>query len=384
MKTRLVVLTEIIAPYRIPVFNALSQHREVDLHVIFLAENDPVLRQWLVYRDEIRFSYQVLPSWRRRLGKHNLLLNRGLAAALRESSPEVILCGGYNYPASWEAMAWAHRSSVPFYLWVESTAHDQRDGRLLVESLKRKFVRHCDGFVVPGQASREYVRSFGVDDDVIFTAPNAVDTDWFADQAARTREHAAQHRQNLDVPERFFLFVGRLVREKGVFELLSAYGSLDPSVRERIGLVFAGDGLEREELQRRASDVQPGCIRFSGFLQREAVAAHYALAEALVFPTHSDPWGLVVNEAMACGLPIITTSVAGCAADLVREGWNGRVIEPGNIGQLAAAMAEHASDAELHDQMAQHSREHVRKYSPDACAGGISAAVLSCGACCHG
>ena len=78
MSRRLVILTEIIAPYRIPVFNALARHEEIDLHVIFLAESDPKLRDWLVYKDEIRFSYQVLPSWRRRLAGHNLLLNRGL------------------------------------------------------------------------------------------------------------------------------------------------------------------------------------------------------------------------------------------------------------------------------------------------------------------
>ena len=76
MKRRLVILTEIISPYRIPLFNILAQHAEVDLHVIFLAETDPTLRQWQVYKDEIQFSYQVLPSWRRRLGRYNILLNR--------------------------------------------------------------------------------------------------------------------------------------------------------------------------------------------------------------------------------------------------------------------------------------------------------------------
>ena len=66
MKRRLVILSEIIAPYRIPVFNALARDGRIDLHVIFLAENDPKLRDWVVYKDEIRFSYQVLPSWRQR------------------------------------------------------------------------------------------------------------------------------------------------------------------------------------------------------------------------------------------------------------------------------------------------------------------------------
>ena len=109
MRRRLVILTEIIAPYRIPVFNALAQHEEIDLHVIFLAESDPKLRDWLVYKEEIRFSYQVLPSWRRKFAGQNLLLNRGLKRSLQRAAPDAILCGGYNYLASWQAMRWAGR-----------------------------------------------------------------------------------------------------------------------------------------------------------------------------------------------------------------------------------------------------------------------------------
>ena len=82
MRRRLVILTEIISPYRIPLFNALAQLAEVDLHVIFLAETDPTLRQWQVYKEEIRFSYQILPSWRKRVGRYNVLLNRGVGRAL--------------------------------------------------------------------------------------------------------------------------------------------------------------------------------------------------------------------------------------------------------------------------------------------------------------
>ena len=100
MIPKLVILTEIIAPYRIPVFNALAQRPELNLHVIFLSENDPTLRQWRVYKDEIRFQYDVLPSWRRRLGGYNVLLNRGVHAALNRIEPDVLLCGGYNYLAS--------------------------------------------------------------------------------------------------------------------------------------------------------------------------------------------------------------------------------------------------------------------------------------------
>src|SRR5690242_5654712 len=138
MSRRLVILTEIIAPYRIPVFNVLSRHEGIDLHVVFLAESDPELRDWLVYKDEIRFSYQVLPSWRLKFGGYKLLLNLGLKTALKRADPDVIVCGGYNYLASWQALRWAGGKRIPFILWVESTDQDFRSRNRMIEFLKKR------------------------------------------------------------------------------------------------------------------------------------------------------------------------------------------------------------------------------------------------------
>jgi 1,2-diacylglycerol 3-alpha-glucosyltransferase len=375
MSRRIVIITEIIAPYRIPVFNALAQHDGVELHVIFLAENDPTEREWLVYKDEIRFSYQVLPSWRRRLGRHNFLLNWGAETALRRARPDFVVCGGYNYVASWQSMAWARRNRVPFALWAESTTRDLRSGHTLIELFKTNFLRRCDAFVVPGKSSIEYLRNYSVPEDTIFTAPNAVDTEFFAQGAAVIRRDPAMHRASLQLPARFFLFAGRLVPEKGIFDLIRAYGALAPELREEISLAFVGDGVARSALQECAAAIRPGSIHFAGFAQRNRLPAYYALAEALVLPTHTDTWGLVVNEAMACGLPIICSEVAGCVADLVENGWNGRVFSAGDVSQLTFAMDELARDAELGSLMGQRSRERIAQYSPAAWAAGMASAA---------
>jgi glycosyltransferase involved in cell wall biosynthesis len=384
MRRRLVILSEIIAPYRIPVFNALARHEEIDLHVIFLAESDPKLRQWLVYKDEIRFSYQVLPSWRQRFAGYNLLLNRGLQPGLRRAAADVILCGGYNYLASWQAMRWARKNGVPFILWVESTGQDFRGHHRMVEFLKGRFMRACQAFVVPGKASFRYVMSYGRSGKNIFTAPNAVDTELFARQAAAVRQQDARHRQALQLPPRFFLFVGRLVAKKGVFDLLEAYGKLTAEQRAAVGLVLVGEGTAHAELLRRAMQIQPGWVQCAGFVHREQLASYYGLAEAFVFPTHTDTWGLVVNEAMACGLPVISSAAAGSTEDLVQEGWNGRVVGRGDVAQLASAMEDLARDSALRAQMGNHSQERILRYSPEACAAGIAQAALGCGARGHG
>ena len=376
MVRKLVIITEIIAPYRIPVFNALAQRSDVDLHVIFLADTDPSLRQWPVYKSEIRFSYEVLHSLRLRIDKHGLLINRGLAAALKAAGPESIICGGYNYPASWVALWWARQHKIRFVLWTESNQHDERSGHLVVEGLKKYFVKSCDAFVVPGTFSSIYLQNLGASKQHIFTAPNAVDNVFFADQAAKTRSSAAAFRERFGLPQRFFLFVGRLVPEKGIFDLLEAYAKLDDKLRSEVGLVFAGDGMAIDRLKSAAETIQPGIVCFPGFAHREDLAAFYALADALVLPTHSDPWGLVVNEAMACATPVIVTNVAGCAEDLVQDGWNGYIVPPRNAESLCNTMGLLLKHPDRRTEMGIRSRQRIADNSPEKCAEGLAAAAL--------
>ena len=380
MIPKLVIVTEIIAPYRIPVFNALAHRREVDLHVMFLSENDASLRQWRVYKDEIKFRYEVLPSWRQRVGRYHILLNRGVFSALNKIKPDVVMCGGYNYLASWQSACWARVHGVPLLLWSESTSLDRRRGHRVVEFMKRGFLRLCRAFVVPGTSSLQYLKALGISDERIFTAPNAVDSRLFAALEEEARREESQVRARLSLPLRYFVYVGRLVRAKGVFDLVEAYAQLDDEMRAQFGLVFVGDGADRSELMERASDITPGTIEFPGFVQREGLAEFYALADVLIFPTHSDTWGLVVNEAMSCGLPVIATSIAGCVADLVQDGWNGFVVPPRDPSQLAAAMARLAGDSRLRVEMGSRSRERVEAYSPAAWAEGLVKVVGSVGA----
>lgn len=372
MNRRLVILTEIISPYRIPLFNCLAQERRLDLHVIFLSENDPGLRQWKVYREEIRFSHEVLPSLRRRIGGFNLLLNGKVIHALRQASPQVILCGGYNYIASWQSLMWAHAQNLPFLLWSESNQYDIRGGHPLVEMLKMEFLRYCTGFVVPGRAAHEYLLAHKIRTDRIFVAPNAVDNDLFSSLAQEARQNSVAKRRELDLPDRYILFVGRMVREKGVFELLRAYASLGETLRRQMGLVFVGDGPCRLELQKEASDISSGTIKFSGFAQREHLAAYYALAEMFVLPTYTDTWGLVVNEAMACGLPVIVSRVAGCASDLIQEGCNGLLVEPKDVTSLRSAISSLALRADLCENMGAQGRRRIGRYSPKAWSAAIA------------
>jgi 1,2-diacylglycerol 3-alpha-glucosyltransferase len=166
------------------------------------------------------------------------------------------------------------------------------------------------------------------------------------------------------------------VPEKGVFDLLQAYGQLDQNLRAEVGLVFVGDGSSRLVLEEQAQKVPNGMIKFAGFVQRNDLAEYYALAEVLIMPTSSDPWGLVVNEAMACGLPIVVSDVAGCAADLVREDCNGKLIAPGDVIALGRIMQELGNDPVRCRAMGTRSQQYIKQYSPEAWASGVANALL--------
>lgn len=374
---KVALLTEIISPYRIPVFNALAREEAIDLHVIFLAETDPAQRQWLVYKDEIKFSYEVLPSWRWRWRGSHVLLNRGMRMALQRFRPNSILCGGYNHPAFWQALAWTKFHSAHFAAWIESTSLDQRHPSILAEVMKRQFIRNCNSFAVPGKSSFAYVRSMGVPEERIHTAPNAVDIRRFANLARSARDRDQQCRTELHLPQRYFLYAGRIIPGKGVLHLLESYTRLAPNLRAQVGLVFVGEGAARNEVMKNAAKISPGTIVFPGFAQRDQLAGYYALAEALVFPTLSDPWGLVVNEAMACGLPIIATDVAGCTADLVHHGENGYVVPAANVEKLTEAMEAFARDPQLASRMGERSARLIEAFSPEHCAAGLAAAACA-------
>jgi glycosyltransferase involved in cell wall biosynthesis len=244
-----------------------------------------------------------------------------------------------------------------------------------VEMLKRRFIGACSGFVVPGTSAAAYVATFGVPREKIFVAPNAVDNAFFSREASAARSNAAEMRRQFGLPQRYFLYVGRLIASKGVFDLLDAYSRLAPELRASSHLLFVGDGVEQSELEARAAAIHPGAVRFAGFAHREQLAVYYAMADALVFPTHTDPWGLVVNEAMACGVPIVATDAGGCVADLVQDGWNGYVVPKGAPEKLAEALTRIACSPDLSATMGVRSAQRIEQNSPQACAAGFAAAM---------
>lgn len=343
---KLALLTEIPAPYRIPLFNALAER--VELRVLFLSERDPRRAFYEAHRHEWRFDHRVLRGAQLRRGGRWIVVSRGVLRELRRFRPDAVAVGGWNQPAFWLALAYCRARRIPLLVWIESTARDARSEAKPLSLARAAMVRGAAGAYVPGTASAEYARSLGV--LRVETAPNAIDASIF--------ERAAVDRSGRDGCR--FLYVGRLDPEKGLDTLLEAFSEVPGE------LVLVGDGTESERLRARANEG----VRFVGALDRDEVVAHYRDADVFVLPSRSEPWGMVLNEAAAAGLPIVATEESGAAHDLI-DG-NGFRVPAGDVDALRRALTELANDAELRARFGHRSLELARRFTPAAWAEGVA------------
>jgi glycosyltransferase involved in cell wall biosynthesis len=351
--TRVTLITEVATPFRTPLFGALAD--KVELTVLFLGASDP-RRAYRIEDEEMRFVHHVLPGRELRRGGAWLVVSRGVEAALDKAQPDVVVLGGWNQPAFWRALRWARRRSIPAVVWVESTGSDARGGNALSRRLKLAFLRRCAACIVPGSASAAYLLALGVPAERIATAPNAVDLSRFRDRVAELRRDREEN------PRPLVLTAARLSPEKGLDVLLRAADGLDADV------AIAGEGPAGEELRRAA----PANVRFLGHLSQDELATWYARADAFVLPSRSEPWGMVLNEAAAAGLPLVATTAVGAADDLVEEGANGFRVSPGDVAALRAALERVATDAGWREAAGRRSSLLAERFTPAAWADAVA------------
>jgi glycosyltransferase involved in cell wall biosynthesis len=246
----------------------------------------------------------------------------------------------YSHPDARACLAWCRRHRRTAVLMSDSKADDARriGWREYVKSL---IVGAYDAAVVAGTPHAAYLAGLGMPADRIFQPVDVIDNERFAEGARTSRndpERAAAI-TGTDPGRPFFLTVSRFIARKNLDTLVTAYGAYRDAAR-REGrtawpLVVIGDGPDRDRLRDLARRVAGDAVHFPGFRQVDELVAFYGLAGCFVHPAVADQWGLVVNEAMAAGLPVIVSRTAGCASDLVEEGANGFTFAPRSGEELA-------------------------------------------------
>ncbi len=293
-------------------------------------------------------------------------LVRRLAEILDNVKPDVVAIPGWSASGSLVALSWCVRSGTPAVLMSDSTARDEPRHRWK-EGIKGRVVRLFSAALVGGAPHVDYLACLGFARGRITTGYDVVDNAFFSSGADAARRGATAIRERLGLPDRYFLASNRFIEKKNLAALLNAYACYrEDAMDESWKLVMLGDGPLRSGLTdlSRALGLSEE-VFFPGFKQYPELPAYYGLADAFVHASTTEQWGLVVNEAMAAGLPVLVSSHCGCASDLVRDGRNGYTFDPLQPETLATAMATVSTNWPGREAMGRESREIIKKWSPE-------------------
>jgi glycosyltransferase involved in cell wall biosynthesis len=363
---KLALLFRNFGPYHIARLHALARH--CDVFGIEAARDD----------DEYGWPRQgdtpiASLSERRPLSRIARLAVCRLDGILTERKPDAIAIPGWYDPLALAALGIALRRGVAPILMSDSRAEDQPRFAIL-EAAKKRLVLNFGAALVAGQSQSRYLQQLGMDTSRICMGYDVVDNAHFAAGADAARANAGTLRRKLVLPDNYFFACARLIAKKNIDGLLRAFAQY----RVRGGawsLVIAGDGPLKSELASLARSLGiSAAVQFAGHKSYAELPVYYSLARAFVMPSATDQWGLVVNEAMACSLPVLVSSNAGCAEDLVADGENGFAFEPTDTGRLAALLEKISSALNL-DALGANSRVRIAKWDLDRFASGMLASA---------
>jgi 1,2-diacylglycerol 3-alpha-glucosyltransferase len=306
-----------------------------------------------------------------------------LRQALREFSPDCVFVPGWSNPLALAALAWCTKRQIPAVIMSESMEPTRSRWQ---EWVKRRIVTICSAGLVGGRLHTEYLNKLGMPRDRILEGYDVVDNHYFrhSTQAVRTAGTVPKFR----LPQHYFLASARFIPRKNLALLIEAYARYRAVCCQAVtagdliaghqpwSLIILGDGSMRTALERRISELQlDGRVLLPGFKQYSELPVYYGSAEVFIHAAISEPWGLVVNEAMASGLPVLVSESCGCAVELVHNGQNGFQFDPANSDQLASLMIKMEKLGCERANMGRASVDLIGRWAPDRFGQGLKAAA---------
>lgn len=380
---RLAVLTSHPIQYQAPLFRALAARPELDLHVYFCSRwgaepyQDPGFQIRLSWDTPLlqgyRYTFLRNLSFCPRSAGFLRTVNPGIGASILQSKFDALLIHGWALTTNWLAWAIAAARCVPLLLRGETNGLAEPAGvkRTAKRIALKAFFSQVAGFLAIGTNNANFYKSYGVREERIFWTPYAVDNDFFMERGRRLagQKRFLHEKEGIlpDLP--VILFCGKLIEQKRPFDLLKAFASLEGYLKA--SLIFVGDGPLRAEMEHFIADHRLANVHFLGFRNQTELAACYAMADVLVLPSSFEPWGLVLNEAMCFGLPVITSDQVGAAADLVRHGANGFIYPVGDVQTLASCLRRMVEDDQACRVMGQNSLTIISKWGLEESVQGV-------------
>ena len=357
--TRVAIVTNIPAPYRLRVFEVLSADSQIELKVIFCSEREPD-RNWDLCAarfDQVHLRERFI-SYRGRF----IHFNPDVWSALRAFRPDVVITTGFN-PTHLLAYAYARWYGAEHVAMTDGTFESEEKLSGLHRWIRRNVYAGTQSFIGASEGSFSLYRAYGIDDVRMFKSHLCANNTAFSPAPTVEKRYD-------------FIYCGRFVAAKNPLFALEVARQIARRLRRRISVLFVGSGEKETEMRTAAAMSQEVEAVFPGFANQGELPQLYGSARVFLFPSGGDTWGVVANEACAAGLPVLVSPVAGVARELVRDGENGYVL-PLELDRWVDAAITLLTDDVLYSRYSQRSRELVGEYTYENAALGIRNAALA-------
>jgi glycosyltransferase involved in cell wall biosynthesis len=382
MPQRVRFLTSHPIQYQAPVFRHLAENQNLDFEVWFCQTPDAQTRGD-GFGVDVEWDIPILEGYR-----HRVLENVSKAPSvthfrgcdtpqvhelIRFERPDAVIINGWVVKSCIQTLNACRKERVPAVVRCE--ANLLRPRARWKHWIHRRLVSRFSAFAYIGNANRDFYRSHGIQDDSLFFSPYCIDNERFKMGSCRPGiKKRARQRWQIDEHAACFVYSGKFIDKKHPLELVRAFADASRNTPS-IHLLMVGDGERKEECESVA-DALGVKVTFTGFLNQSEISDAYAASDCLVLPSdHGETWGLVANEAMACGVPVITSDQAGCHSDLIHNDKTGRVFPFGDWTALAASIHDLGGNRDLLSTMGNNAQKLIAGYSPRIAAEGLANAV---------
>lgn len=367
--------------YLVPFFTELSRTKGIDLTVLYTWDFgvEPTFDEQ--FGTEVKWDIPLLEGYRYVFLKNHARtpssdfwgqVNPGVIRELRRGRPDAVLVFGWNGFTNWLAFLTAFVLGIRVFLRGESPMNQEvlkpKWKHFLKGLILHSLFQKTSKFLYIGEENRKFYESYGVPQEKLVFVPYAVDNVRLTGVASELRmKRTALRRELLEIEDDrpVILFVGKLMPKKRPMDLLRAYQLLATSYQlpNLPVLLFVGDGELRPELEKYTKEHDLGDVHFLGFKNQTELPQYYTVADVFILPSGpGETWGLVVNEAMCFGLPVIVSDMVGCASDLVHEGENGYTFPVGDVEALAERLSKIFHHPQK-EEFGENSRKIVGEYS---------------------
>jgi glycosyltransferase involved in cell wall biosynthesis len=381
-KYKLAVLVSHPTQFEAPLYKKIAESDFIDLNVFFWTTDrsaelvDPELGHppgWDISLTE-GYKYSLLPQ-------HIRACWQFLRSEIfRNRTYDAVIVNGYSARVAQLTLLAGFFFDVPVILRSDTTLLYRKSlwKQLVKETVLRVLFPLIPAFMATGSLSKEYLLHYGVPSKKIFLWPYAVDNEVIAEKCREYMKQRDILRAEIGVPSDsvVVLAVNKFVHREGVFDLLKAYAQL-AGIHPKLSLVLVGDGEQKELLIKYVREHHVPRVVFAGYQPYSLLPKYYALADVFVHPATNEPWGVSVNEAMACGLPVIVSNLVGAAYDLVKDGDNGFIYRGGDVESLRNTLEKFLLyNIDKRKSMRKSSLEIIKGWGYDKCLNEIEKVLL--------